>query len=214
MQDRKARFVRRLLKWGRANPRSFPWRDPGRTPYEVLVAELLLKRTTSKAAARAYPIFLNRFPSFSAIAEAREPYLASVLQPVGLSKQRAKGFREMAKHVEKVHHGTLPSRIAALEQLPHTGPYSARAVASFAYNQRAAIVDSNVIRVLSRVFAKSVPERQSLKAWQALADCLVPNREHRLYNYALLDLGATVCRYDRPHCSECPLAVICDSAKP
>src|SRR5574341_2566971 len=84
---RRRRLSVRLLRWGRMNARSFQWREPQRSPYEVLIAELLLKRTTSTAAARLYPRFLNQFPSISAVAEAPEPYLAAALRPIGLHKQ-------------------------------------------------------------------------------------------------------------------------------
>ncbi len=203
--------MRRLLRWGRANVRSFEWRDPNRSPYEVLVAELLLRRTTSTAAARVYPTFLERFPTINAVAEAPAPYLEETLRSVGLYKQRALGFQKLAAHVRDAHKGEVPSAIASLERLPHTGPYSARAVASFALGKRAAVVDSNVVRIITRIFRNSLPDRPTGKVLQEVADTLLPKREHRVYNYALLDFGASVCRYARPKCAGCPLADLCDA---
>ncbi len=211
VERRRLRIVRRLLAWGRANERKFDWRDPERSPYEVLVAEMLLKRTTSTAAARVYPIFLEKFPTISAVAEAPAPYLEDALRSVGLYKQRALGFQQLAAHVRDTHEGEVPSTIASLERLPHAGPYSARAVVSFALGKRAAVVDSNVVRIITRIFRDSLPDRPTEKVLQEVADALLPKREHRAYNYALLDFGASVCRYVRPKCADCPLADLCDA---
>lgn len=214
VRRRRYRIVRRVLRWARANLRDYPWRRAGTTSYEVMIAELLLKRTTSTAAARVYPMFIDRFPSFAAVAEASPQYLEDTLQSVGLQKQRAVGLKQMAAHVGSVHGGSLPRGVELLEKIPHAGPYAARAVASFAHQDTAAVVDSNVERIVSRLFFNSLPGRVSLGTFQEIADALVPPRQHRLFNYALLDLGATVCRYVRPRCPECPLAPVCDSALP
>lgn len=211
VERRRLRIVRRLLAWGRATGRKFDWRDPGRSPYEVMVAELLLKRTTATAAARLYPTFLERFPTINAVAEAPAPYLEDALRPVGLYRQRALGFQQLATYMQDTHEGDVPSTIASLERLPHIGPYSARAIASFALGKRAAIVDSNIVRIITRIFRNSLPDRPTETVLQEVADALLPKREHRAYNYALLDFGASVCRYVRPKCAGCPLADLCDA---
>ncbi len=214
MGKRRLRIVRRLLQWGRQNSRQYPWRDPTTSPFQTLIAETLLKRTTSTAAARLYPTFIAHFPSFSAIAEAPAVYLEDSLRPIGLYKQRAAGLKRMAEHVQLTLGGELPREVESLEGIPHAGPYAARAVSSFAYGVKAAVVDSNVERIFKRVFRHSLPDRPRASTVQQIADALIPHRAHRLFNYALLDLGATVCRYVRPRCCECPLAGLCDSAVP
>lgn len=208
---RRYRIVRRLLRWSRTNFRDFPWRDPGTSPYQVLIAELLLKRTTSTAAARLYPTFIQHYPSFSSVAEAPAEYLAESLRPIGLHHQRADGMKQLARYVCDTHGSELPTKVESLESLPHTGPYAARAVASFAFGKRAAVVDSNVVRILCRLFWDSLPDRPTAGLLQEVADCLAPKRLHRMFNYALLDLGATTCRYDRPRCELCPLVPVCDT---
>lgn len=210
--QRRLRVVRRLLRWSRKNFRDFPWRDPGASPYQVLIAELLLKRTTSTAAARLYPTFIEHFPSFSSIAEAPSEYLAESLRPIGLHRQRADGMKQLARHVCDTHQSELPASVESLQGLPHAGPYAARAVASFAFGKRAAVVDSNVVRILNRLLRDSLPAKPTVGLLQEVADSLGPRRSHRLFNYALLDLGATICRYDRPRCDLCPLAAVCDTA--
>lgn len=205
--------MRRLLRWGEANHRDFPWRDPRTSDYEVLVAELLLKRTTSAAAARVYPSFVEDYPSIAVLAETPAEYLENSLRPIGLYKQRAAGMRQLAEYVRDHHESILPRDVDSLERLPHTGPYAARAVVSFAQGRRAAIVDSNVVRILGRLFRDFLPDRPSATEFQRIADALLPSKRHREFNYALLDLGATVCRYVRPKCASCPLNQVCDSKK-
>lgn len=212
VKSRRNRIVRRLLKWADTNQRTYPWRQR-RDPYQVMVAEVLLKRTTSTAAARLYADFLEKFPSFAAIAESPAAYVEDSLRSVGLHKQRAKGIKEMAESVEREYGGELPHDVQSLEHIPHVGPYVARAVMSFGYGKPAAVVDSNVARILRRVFAKSMPARVTSTSLQRIADALLPRKRHREFNYALLDLGAKVCRYDRPRCDQCPLRPVCDFAQ-
>jgi len=213
VRTRRKGLVRRLLRWAQSNQRRYPWREPGCSPYEILIAEILLKRTTSTAASRVYEDFLRKHPSFSAIAEAPAPCIEESLRSIGLHKQRAQGVKEMAAYVQERYGGTLPQDVRSLGQIPHAGPYIARAVVSFAYNRPAAVVDSNVARILRRVFAESMPEHVTRSLLQSMADALVPRRKHRAFNFALLDLGATVCRYGRPRCGVCPLRPVCDHAR-
>jgi len=213
VRARRIRIVRRVLRWARTNRRAYPWREEGRSPYEILVAEVLLKRTTSTAATRIYDRFLESFPSPSAIAEAPAPYLGEALRPVGLHNQRARGIKQMAQYIERYHGGKLPQDVHLLEQIPHAGPYIARAVASFGFGKTAAVVDSNVARIYRRLFSNSLALRAPATLMQQIADAIIPQRRHREFNYALLDLGATVCRYDRPRCSRCPLQPVCDYAQ-
>jgi A/G-specific adenine glycosylase len=199
---------RKLLAWGRDNYRQFPWRQVGAAPYQVAIAEVLLKRTTATAAARLYPDFIARFPDWHSLVRASEASLVKRLTPIGLSRQRARDLKRLAAAVTVRRSRDLPKTLPALLELPGLGPYSARAVLSIAHGRRAAIVDSNVTRVLGRLFwpqaASLQPERL-----QGLADRLVAPRAHRRFNLAMLDLAASVCRYDRPRCENCPLAAEC-----
>lgn len=207
---KRGAFQKRILAWARANARSYPWRAPGRQAYEMLVAELLLKRTTATAAAKVFERFLECFPSIEAVAAARASDLEEILSKVGLQRQRAKGFKEAANYM--FAHGGIPRDLEGLSRVPHIGPYSAAAVTSFAYGARAAVVDSNVERILKRVFNTALPEKPNRRLLEELAWELLPLRQHRRFNWGLLDLGALVCRYVRPKCAECPLRNVCDSA--
>lgn len=210
VQRRRKTIQNALLDWAQTASRRYPWRQRGRTPYQVLVAELLLKRTTSTAAARIYEDFLERFPSFESLAAASQDELEAVLATVGLQRQRAKAASEMAAYVLEQWDGDLPADIEQLLGIPHVGPYAAGAVCSFAFGQPAAIVDSNVERIISRLFGDSLPGKPSLALLRDSAVQMLPEDRHRDFNLGLLDLGALVCRYVRPRCPECPLLDSCD----
>jgi len=210
VRGRRRAFRRRILQWVAANLRSYPWRGSDRTSYQILVAELLLKRTTATAAAKVYEGFLSRFPSMQAVADAPLSSLEEALSRVGLQHQRAKGFKEAANYV--VAHGAIPGDHEALSRVPHVGPYSAAAITSFAYGVPAAVVDSNVERILKRVFRTALPDKPNRALLEGLAWELLPLEEHRQFNWGLLDLGALVCRYVRPRCAGCPLRDVCDFA--
>lgn len=202
-----------LLSWAASNRRQYPWRAEGLSPYQALIAEVLLKRTTARAAARVFGPFIAKYPAPESLHSAPAKEVEQDLAPIGLYKQRARGLKEMAQYLIVRCGGQVPLDLEALLQVPHVGPYAARAVVSFAYGQPAAVVDSNVQRVLGRLFRRRLGSAPTLSRVQALADAVLPKESHREFNWALLDLGATVCRYDRPRCSICPLVDLCSYAK-
>ena len=118
VQRRRKTIQNALLDWAQTASRRYPWRQRGRTPYQVLVAELLLKRTTSTAAARIYEDFLERFPSFESLAAASQEELEAALATVGLQRQRAKAASEMAAYVLEQWDGDLPADIEQLLRMP------------------------------------------------------------------------------------------------
>ena len=202
-----------LLTWAEGHLREFPWRGESVSTYEVLVAEVLLKRTTARAASRVFPTFIARFPDLDSIRKAAVGELEAALEPVGLYRQRARGFKEMAEHLVSQCQGMIPDGLPGLLEVPHLGPYSARAVLSFGYGIPTAIVDSNVQRVLGRVYSRRLGEAPSVSATQVLADLVLDAEHHKTFNWAILDLGAMVCRYDKPKCHVCPLVSSCDFAR-
>lgn len=210
VRNKRQRIIAGILKWGHKHLREYPWRSHGRTPYEVLVAEVLLKRTTSTAAARVYEDFLSRFPETQDIANARVEELSQVLSRVGLQWQRARAIKSLACYLSETYGGKLPCDLHELLLVPGLGDYSARAILSFGFGVPTAVVDANVERILVRVFQNSLRQRQSQRTLQGIADSLVPSESHREYNFGLLDLGALVCRYIDPQCEECTLHLVCD----
>jgi len=141
----------RLLCWFEQHGRSFPWREPGRSPYELTVAEILLQRTTAAAVARAFPGFITRYPTWEVMARTSLEDLQEALRPLGLWRQKAHAFLDLSDIVEKKR-GELPRSRRDLERLPGVGPYTASAVMATVYGLHEPLVDVNMARVLSRFF--------------------------------------------------------------
>ena len=207
--QKSSSFADCVLQWGGKNFSDFPWRTSW-SSYEILVAELLLKRTTATAAARVYEGFLVKFPSLQDVASAPEGELVLALSGVGLQHQRAHAMKHLAEWLLSRHGGRIPRDLQGLLEVPGLGSYSATAILSFGYGVPIAILDANVERILSRVFGNTLPPRPSRTMLDEIAQMLLPKRGHREYNYGLLDLGRLVCRYVHPRCGECPLAPVCD----
>ena len=213
VEQRRVLFQSSLLHWAVENTRIYPWRKPRSAPYQILVAEVLLKRTTATAAAKVYESFLQNYPTPLHLAAASEEELVRALAPVGLYTQRARAVAKLARHLVEHEDGTVPCSLDKLLRVPGLGHYSARAVLSFGCGIPAAVVDANVARVLHRVFQGVLPPRPTHALLQTIAEALLPESAHEDFNFGLLDLGAVVCRYAGPRHAECPLRDICDFAR-
>ena len=205
---RSPSFAARVLDWAHDNLSDFPWRQR-ESPYEILVAEVLLKRTTATAAARVYVEFFFRFPALQDIASATEEELVEVLSKLGLQHQRARSMKELAAWILSRHAGCIPCNLEELLKVPGLGDYSARAILTFGYGIPSAVLDTNVERILVRVFGDVLPPRPSWTLLHEIAQDLLPCDGHREYNFGLLDLGRLVCRNVQPKCEDCPLASVC-----
>jgi A/G-specific adenine glycosylase len=204
---------RRLLCWFPAYGRSFPWRESGRTPYEVVVAEILLQRTTAPGVARAYIEFLKRYPSWIALAQSPLVDLENALRPLGLWRQKALAFQQLALTIE-MNGGIVPRTRKELERLPGIGPYTASAVLAIVYGQAESLLDVNMARLLGRYLGSSEgAEANSKRRLHALALLLVRGKHSLEVNWAVLDFGALVCRARRPLCPKCPLRARCQYAR-
>lgn len=196
---------RALSRWGAEHFRTYPWREDAE-PFQLLVAEMLLRRTTAQQVARIYPIIVNDYGSASAIARADLSALIEILRPLGLASQRARALREMATYLMEHFCGRIPASPVDLAKVPHVGPYTANAVACFGFGIPVPIVDVNVIRVLTRFTGRYVggsnPHRKEA-IWRS-ARLSLPTSSVRGYQYALLDLAAQVCK-KKPACGRCPL---------
>lgn len=195
-------FVEELTEWGKSNCREFPWREEARSPYEVFIAEMLLRRTTAEAVEPVYREFLERYPDLSALSSADKDELAELLQPLGLHNKRAKALRDITSQL--VFSG-IPETEEKLLDLPHVGPYVANATLCFGYGKRRPIVDANVARIYSRVFGFDVMDEQLHEdnyLWD-FAESLLPAEDYQSYNLALLDFGAKLCTAQSPNCTSC-----------
>ncbi len=207
--DRIPWLRRRLLSWFEQSGRSFPWREPGRTPYEVVVAEILLQRTTAAGVVRAYSGFIERYPSWATLAQTPLDGLENALRPLGLWRQKALAFQHLAQSVEE-RGGVIPRTRAELERLRGIGPYTASAVLAIVYGRTEALLDVNMTRLLGRLLGSpGSPEAGAKGPLHAFALRLVSGKRSLEINWAVLDFGALVCRARRPRCPECPLRTRC-----
>jgi A/G-specific adenine glycosylase len=191
----------RLLDWYTANRRDLPWRRT-RDPYAILVAEVMLQQTQVERVIPRWHAWLERFPTTQALARASRADAIRAWQGLGYNL-RAVRLHAIACQVVAEHAGVLPHSVDALLSLKGVGRYTAGAVACFAYEQPVAMVDTNVRRVLSRVFEVDPGDVETL------ADAVVPPQAAYAWNQSLMDLGATVCRAKRPMCLLCPLVADC-----
>ena len=191
----------RLVSWFATVKRDLPWRKEPRDPYRVWVSEVMLQQTRVDVVIPYYRRFLRRFPTLAALAEAP-------LDDV-LAHWSGLGYYARARNLHRAAQacgGRLPRTAAELRALPGFGPYTAAAVASLAFGEDVPLVDGNVERVLSRVFAVRGDARA--KAWRIAAD-LLPAGHGGPFNEALMELGATVCRPRSPACARCPIREMC-----
>lgn len=205
----RRRFRRRLLGWYDRHGRDLPWRRT-RNPYHILVSEIMLQQTQVDRVLPKYEEWLTRFPTFEALAAARPAQATRAWYPLGYNI-RPRRLHAIAREVVATYGGQLPSDETTLHSFRGLGPYTVGAVRSFAFGQRAPIVDTNVARVLHRVFVGDrSPRNHAQRRWMwELSAALLPRRRVFDYNQALMDLGATVCVARRPRCGACPMRAIC-----
>jgi A/G-specific adenine glycosylase len=211
-------FGKRLRAWFRVNSRDLPWRRT-RVAYEVLVSELMLQQTQVSRVVTRYGEFLEQFPTLADVARAEPARVMEAWEGLGYYA-RARNLHRLAHAVTdggSQPDRKLPADPAELRTLPGIGAYTAGAVASFAYERRAALVDTNVARVLRRVFepkldAKSTAGQKRL--WE-IAESILPKTGVATWthNQALMELGALVCTARVAHCERCPVQSLCKSAK-
>jgi len=209
-EDIQVAFAGPLLDWYRARKRRLPWREREDDPYAVWVAEIMLQQTQVATVIPYYQRWLARFPTTEALASAPPEEVLKHWAGLGYYA-RARNLHRAAQIVVEQHGGQVPSDPAQLAALPGIGRYTAGAIRSIAFNQPAPIVDANVIRVLSRVFAfEGDPKSRSNQArlWH-LAETLIPEGQARDFNQAIMELGALVCSPADPACERCPLRPVC-----
>lgn len=206
---RRKRIQLSLLAWAEINLRSYPWRVKS-SPYDILIAEVLLKRTTAKAASKVYENFLLAYPNIMELSRAKSEDLECVLKPIGYSKTRSKELKAISEHIVTKCGGSIPSRLDELDSIPFIGPYTAGAIMCFSYNCPAPMVDSNVERIIERILLYSFKRKPSNREVARLISFILPGARFKEFNLALLDLGGLICTPKNPKCKICPLADICD----
>ncbi|HEX2835149.1 MAG TPA: A/G-specific adenine glycosylase [Thermoanaerobaculia bacterium] len=206
MQKTHPRRVARLIEtWFARHQRPLPWRD-GYDPYHVWVSEVMLQQTRMEVVVPYFLRFLERFPDVHALAAATDDEVTAAWSGLGYYR-RARMLRDGARDVARHHAGIVPRTVEELLTIPGIGRYTAGAIASIAFERRAPIVDGNVARVVSRIFATDDD------AWP-LAEALVESASSpRALNQGLMELGALLCTPRNPSCLLCPARTECVAAK-
>ena len=206
--DRR-RFRDRLLAWYRRHGRDLPWRKTS-DPYHILVSEIMLQQTQVDRVLPKYTEWLDKYPSLEALATASEREVAETWYPLGYNI-RPRRLQTIARESVARYGGKLPADETTLLSFKGIGAYTAGAIRSFAFRERAAILDTNVARVLFRVFVgKGDPKSHAMTRhlWR-VSETLVPIRHAFDFNQGLMDFGAMVCVARNPKCHVCPMSKGC-----
>lgn len=211
MDDARA-FHHAVADWYARNARILPWRGIA-DPYAILVSEIMLQQTQVERVIPKYRAFLDAFPTLHALANAQPADVIRLWAGMGYNG-RAVRLHRLAREVVERHGGELPRTADGLQKLPGIGPYTAAAVASFAFGEPVAVLDTNIYRVLSRVvYGIDAPTRDAL---HPLAESLLPQPDSPIspadWHQALMDIGATLCTARQPRCMLCPLRPHCAAA--
>lgn len=209
--EQKDTFRTTISDWCKSeNLLDYPWRQR-RSKYDLLIAEILLRRTNARAVERKYGEFLARYPNLISLRTAQSEEIQTIIGSLGLH-WRLQNLAELANYVsEQPESYELPTSLSELMRLPGVGPYVARAVLINTTGMRVVAIDANVVRVVCRYFGISASDNlRRNKAFQKFCDQLIDSglvASARSFNYALLDIGALYCRAQNPKCSICPLSV-------
>lgn len=199
-----------ILTWSVDNLRIFPWRT-NRNPYRILVAEILLKRTTASAVLRIFDEFISKYPDINYLSSANKTELESFLKTIGYYKIRTHILIDTAGYVLRHFEGKLPKNRKKLESIPNIGPYTACAILSLGYGLSYPMVDSNIERIFKRLFNNQLPPKSLKKSFLSVGEIVVPPTDHEIFNLAFLDLGALICTYRGMNCQICPIRNCCDT---
>ena len=202
-----------LLHWYDAHARTLPWRaapgTPPPDPYRVWLSEIMLQQTTVAAVKPKFDLFTTRWPDFAALARADEAEVMTAWAGLGYYA-RARNLIACAKAVVSGYDGRFPATERELRALPGIGDYTAAAIASIAFGERAVVVDANVERVVARLYAIAVPLPGGRSAIRSAADGITPERRAGDFAQAMMDLGSGICTVRAPKCLACPLHDRCD----
>jgi len=205
----KQSFRRRLLTWYAKHARDLPWRK-SRSPYRVWVSEVMLQQTQVEPVKPYFQRFMAAFPTVRKLANADEQEVLRLWEGLGYYR-RARGLHQAAQQIVTEHGGRFPRDVATLQTLPGIGRYTAGAILSIAFDQRAPILEANTIRLFARLIGyRDDPTKSAGQRilWQT-AEELLPRKEIANFNQALMELGSLVCKPSNPHCDACPVAANC-----
>lgn len=208
-------FAEGILEWYKHNKRDYLfWRNT-KNPYYVLVSEMMLQKTTVKQVQDVIHKFIERFPTPKDLAEASVEEIRELITPLGMEHKRAVSYREWARIVVDKYDGQVPDSDKELISLPGVGQYMANSVLCLAFGKEVPLVDTNIVRILERVFeirSSKARARTDKKLWDFVGG-ITPSGKSREMNLALLDLGALACTGKNPKCPSCPVNEVCIAYK-
>jgi len=207
-------FVKQLLQWHKLqNQRKLPWKSL-KDPYKIWLSEIILQQTRVEQGLPYYQKFIEHYPKIEQLANAHENQVLKLWQGLGYYS-RARNLHFTAKYVVKDLKGKFPDNYKDLLKLKGVGPYTAAAIASFAYGLPHAVVDGNVNRVISRYYGIKLPidEAEGRKQIDEISNKNISKVNPAHYNQAIMDFGATVCKPAKPTCESCPLQTGCYALK-
>jgi A/G-specific adenine glycosylase len=204
-QYKIAAIQKAILRWYKKQGRVLPWRGE-QDPYKILVSEIMLQQTQVSRVLEKYPEFLKRYPNVKMLAKAPRSEVVRAWRGMGYNN-RAVRLHQAAIEIVRRFGTRVPQEPAELIQLPGIGPYTANAIACFAFNKRLIVLDTNINRIISRFFKK---EARKFSIEQ-IAERWLPRRAFD-WNQALMDLGAMICLARNPRCLDCPVSGLCQSA--
>ncbi len=204
---KRRKFQKRLLGWYDEAGRDLPWRRT-EDPYKILVSEVMLQQTQVDRVIPKFHEFLQKYPTVQDLAEAKPEEVRKTWYPLGYNI-RPYRLHGIARETMERYGGNIPSEEEELLSMKGIGRYTAGAIQSFAFQKDAAILDTNVIRVLHRIFiGTGDPKKQKAILW-ILSEKLIPKGKGYDFNQALMDFGAMVCTARKPFCLLCPMRDIC-----
>jgi len=205
----KSQFTSLLMKWHEEHARELPWKSD-RDPYKIWLSEIILQQTRVEQGLPYYLKILEQFPNLDALANADEDELMQLWQGLGYYS-RARNLLFTAKYIQSELRGKFPNNYSDLLKLKGIGPYTAAAISSFAFDEVRAVIDGNVIRVLSRIFGIEIPfdSSKGKKVFEQLASELISQDDPATYNQAIMDFGATQCLPKKPNCISCTFRSTC-----
>lgn len=194
-----------LMRWGKQNTRNYPWMGIG-DPYKIWLSEIILQQTRVEQGLPYYLAFVKAYPTVGDLARADQDEVLLLWQGLGYYS-RARNLLHTAREICSRYQGTFPASSGELKKLKGIGPYTAAAIASFAFGEPVAAIDGNAIRVLSRLFAIADPvdAPSARKQFEHLAEQLLDRKNPGLFNQAMMDLGSGICLPRNPLCNQCPL---------
>lgn len=208
-EKKKSEFRTLIQTWAENNLVDYPWRK-NRTPYRVLISEILLTRTKAAQVVPVYDIFMETYPNLDAFMKMDFSKVKSIIKSLGLLF-RAEMLKDISVKLKKNNNGKIPEDFSELKSLKGIGDYGVNAILCFGFGHKRPLLDSNFIRIYSRIFEVK-PKTKTAKSdkflWE-FSEELLPEKNFVIFNYAVLDLGGLICLPRKPKCKFCPLRSIC-----